>query len=121
MGSWAILNYVSSYFFEYWISEHDNIGDYLTFIWVSCLLLFVTTFMRLTKSFILLFSSVSIARRVNRDMVSSLSFASISTFFDRVPIGRILNRFMKDTDEVDISIPFQIDRLLLVTYDPYYH
>ena len=33
---------------------------------------------------------------------------STMTFFDTTPIGRIINRFSKDIDEVDLMIPTHI-------------
>ncbi len=37
---------------------------------------------------------------------------STMAFFDTTPIGRIVNRFSKDIDEVDIMIPTHIKDLL---------
>ncbi|KAJ1118458.1 hypothetical protein NDU88_006649, partial [Pleurodeles waltl] len=33
-------------------------------------------------------------------------------FFDTTPLGRILNRFTKDMDEVDVRLPYQVELLL---------
>ncbi|XP_078400455.1 ATP-binding cassette sub-family C member 12 [Cetorhinus maximus] len=34
------------------------------------------------------------------------------TFFDTTPIGRIINRFSKDMDEIDVRLPFQAENFL---------
>ena len=42
------------------------------------------------------------SKEVNFKMTYQLMHASINKFFDRVPLGRILNRFIKDIRQVDI-------------------
>jgi len=37
-------------------------------------------------------------------MLSNLLFSPLNEFFDRVPLGRIINRFSKDLSSVDLSL-----------------
>uniref|UniRef100_A0A914BZC5 Uncharacterized protein n=1 Tax=Acrobeloides nanus TaxID=290746 RepID=A0A914BZC5_9BILA len=37
---------------------------------------------------------------------------AVTTFFDVTPTGRILNRFSKDMDEIDVKLPFSSEALL---------
>jgi ABC-type multidrug transport system fused ATPase/permease subunit len=37
-------------------------------------------------------------------MISNLLFSPLNEFFDRVPLGRILNRLSKDLNSVDTKI-----------------
>ena len=45
---------------------------------------------------LLLFSTLSNSRKIHKKMVASLLYAPITQFFERMPLGRILNRFSKD-------------------------
>ncbi|XP_078614100.1 ATP-binding cassette sub-family C member 5-like [Branchiostoma floridae x Branchiostoma japonicum] len=49
------------------------------------------------------------------DKVFRSVFRSPMSFFDTTPTGRILNRFSKDLDEVDVRLPFQAEMLLQFT------
>ncbi len=45
--------------------------------------------------------SIKFARFIHKEMVSKIIRAPLNLFFDRVPSGRILNRFSKDLNVVD--------------------
>jgi ATP-binding cassette subfamily C (CFTR/MRP) protein 1 len=42
---------------------------------------------------------------IHESMLSNLLFSSLNEFFDRVPLGRILNRLSKDLNVVDTNLP----------------
>lgn len=51
------------------------------------------------------------ARRLHNGMLASVSRGAMS-FFDTTPLGRILNRFSKDVDVVDQTLPMQLMQYL---------
>ena len=53
------------------------------------------------KDLMLRVQAIKFSRFIHNQMFSKLIRAPINLFFDRVPIGRILNRFSKDLDVVD--------------------
>ena len=55
-------------------------------------------------------NNVEMSKEVNFKMTFRLMHASVNKFFDRVPLGRIINRFMKDTEDIDIGFPWAADR-----------
>lgn len=50
---------------------------------------------------------------VHTKMIKALLYASLGNFFNRVPVGRIVNRLTKDLRELDEVIGFKIGNLLL--------
>ena len=56
-----------------------------------------------------LFRSIQISRRVHNEMLGSVIRAPIPAFFDRVPIGRIVNRFSKDIEDIDSQLTMEFD------------
>lgn len=68
-------------------------GHYL--MWYTIISLNVGTFVfvRLTVVYI---ANYLMVKKLHKGMVSRLIYASINNFFDRIPIGRILNRLSKD-------------------------
>jgi ABC-type multidrug transport system fused ATPase/permease subunit len=42
---------------------------------------------------------------IHEAMISNLLFSSLNEFFDRVPLGRILNRLSKDMNSIDTNLP----------------
>ncbi|XP_006823925.1 ATP-binding cassette sub-family C member 5-like [Saccoglossus kowalevskii] len=83
---------------------------------VSVIFLFMIAFM---KSY----SYVTVTLRAStnmHDVVFVKVFKSPMEFFDTTPSGRIINRFSKDLDEVDVRVPFMaenmIQNLLAITF-----
>lgn len=61
----------------------------------------ICDYMRASNIFM---GNVELAKEVNFLMSFRLMHASISKYFDRVPLGRILNRFMSDIEIVDFML-----------------
>jgi ABC-type multidrug transport system fused ATPase/permease subunit len=58
--------------------------------------------------------NIQLSREVNFLMTFRLMHASVSKFFDRVPLGRILNRFMKDVGVVDNMLAWSTSFLVVI-------
>jgi len=56
---------------------------------------------------------LGVSKKLHTDMFSRIIRAPINLFFDRVPIGRLLNRFSSDLNVVDLAMPFAICRISL--------
>lgn len=55
-------------------------------------------------------------KKLHRSMVLRLLYAPVNEFFDRVPLGRILNRLSKDLNIVDTELGFAIGAFIVGFY-----
>uniref|UniRef100_A0A158R5R5 ABC transmembrane type-1 domain-containing protein n=1 Tax=Syphacia muris TaxID=451379 RepID=A0A158R5R5_9BILA len=62
----------------------------------------------LIKAFIFAHVTLNSASKLHNKMLRSVLRANLH-FFDTTPSGRILNRFSKDMDEIDIKLPFSAE------------
>lgn len=53
-------------------------------------------------------ASLRVSKLLSFKMAFALMHASITDFFDRIPIGRILNRFLKDMGEIDNMLGYSV-------------
>ena len=101
---WMFFSFGTNWFLQYWTTEHDDPRDIKTFVCVYVLLNIGETLANLARMFIMYFSNLNLSREVNFLMTFRLMHASVNKFFDRVPIGRILNRFLRDSDIMDTML-----------------
>lgn len=106
------MNYVANWFLQYWINDYDDKSDVLTFTGMSVMIVIASMFSRVSRSIILMVGTTDATRIVNFEMLYSLGHASLNKFFDKVPIGRVLNRFSKDTQVVDLNLFNQLDKFM---------
>ena len=59
--------------------------------------------------------NIELSREVNFLMTFRTIHASINKYFDRVPLGRLLNRFMKDVQTVDSELPWSSNYIFFIT------
>lgn len=57
------------------------------------------------RAMVLAISTPKMSSIIHESMVSNLLFSPLNEFFDRVPLGRILNRLSKDINSVDSNLP----------------
>uniref|UniRef100_A0A914WGG6 Uncharacterized protein n=1 Tax=Plectus sambesii TaxID=2011161 RepID=A0A914WGG6_9BILA len=90
------------------LAENPRTGFFAAVYALSIAFLFITG---LFKAMIFVKVSLNAASRLHNGMFERVIKGSMS-FFDSTPSGRILNRFSKDMDEIDVKLPFTAEVFL---------
>lgn len=116
---WMGLKTLSDFWLAHWSNnsatdtEHGNgyyYGIYMLLTLSSVALLFVRMIMAVI-------GGVGVSKRLHFDMFVRVIRAPINLFFDRVPLGRLINRFASDLDVVDNTMPFTLSRIAFMPVD----
>lgn len=65
------------------------------------------------RAYILVISGVKQGTFAHKKMMKALLYTSIPNFYNRVPIGRIINRLTKDLKDLDESISYAVGDFLV--------
>ena len=116
MVFWAAFSFGTQWFLQYWTTVHEDTRDVRTFATVYILLNLGVTFSDFLRNLILQLGNLRASRELNYLMVFRLIHASVNKFFDRIPIGRILNRFSRDFEIIDGMLGFACAYFVLVSF-----
>ncbi|KAL3072338.1 hypothetical protein niasHT_034538 [Heterodera trifolii] len=86
----------------------DSPSFYINIYAFTLLVLFISG---LLKALVFVKFTLTAATRLHNRMLRRVLYAT-AAFFHRTPSGRILNRFSKDMDEIDVKLPFSAEALL---------
>jgi ABC-type multidrug transport system fused ATPase/permease subunit len=105
-----VASTASSIIMEQWCE--DPIGSsYDLYIYVG--LSVGANFFVFFRAYNLIMAGTVQGYKVHTRMMKALLYASLGDFFNRVPVGRIINRLTKDLRELDEVIGFKIGNLLI--------
>lgn len=107
---------MANWFLQFWIKDYEDKTDVLLFVGMNLFILIASNFARIARSVSLMVGSTDVTRIVNFEMLFALAHASLNKFFDKVPIGRILNRFAKDTQTIDVNLYIQVDKASILLF-----
>lgn len=104
-----------NYWLKKWAERNSDIGDNsdaLRFISIYALVGFTTSILNLGKGILFwVFLGIRGGRNVHEDMARRILKAPM-LFFDRTPVGRIMNRFSNDINKVDDALPRSFNMLM---------
>ncbi|CAK9265220.1 unnamed protein product [Sphagnum jensenii] len=87
----------------------------LYYLFVYAILALCQVSVSLANSFWLVFSSLAAAQRLHNGMLGAMLRAPMS-FFHSNPVGRIINRFAKDTGDIDRSVAISANMFLVAIF-----
>uniref|UniRef100_A0A1I7Y2B1 Multidrug resistance-associated protein lethal(2)03659 n=1 Tax=Steinernema glaseri TaxID=37863 RepID=A0A1I7Y2B1_9BILA len=90
------------------IADNENNAFYAGIYLLTVVLLFGSGLM---KAMIFVRACLNAGSTLHRNMLNSIVKGVVS-FYDTTPTGRILNRFSKDMDEIDVKLPFTAEVFL---------
>ena len=106
---WCLLDFASLWFLQAWVQlPKETQSNVLLFMAYYGSLSILTTFIVLCRNLVVFKNNIVLSRELNFEMSFRLIHASMNQFFDRVPLGRILNRFLKDSSVVDAQVPWKV-------------
>ncbi|CAK4216874.1 unnamed protein product [Aphanomyces euteiches] len=87
----------------YWANHPGhNVRDVI----VYCALALVSIVLMWGRSVYIVYLCVLCSRTLHAKLFKKVIQAPVNTFFDVTPVGRVLNRFSSDLDQVDSILPF---------------
>ncbi|KAL4503360.1 hypothetical protein ABPG72_000966 [Tetrahymena utriculariae] len=107
MTLWQGLKMASSIWISYWTQDEDQSKNNFYLTGYSIFSISYGVF-AMIRAFICIFCSLKEARFIHRKIISSLIFAPLNEFFERVPIGRVLNILSKDLSVIDTEVGYSI-------------
>jgi ATP-binding cassette subfamily C (CFTR/MRP) protein 1 len=98
MSLWIACKTIASIFIEKSCenpsADNREVYFYVIFMIGSNIFTFI-------RSYLMVVAAAKQGKYIHDQMVKSLLYASLSKFFNRVPVGRIINRLTKDLREID--------------------
>lgn len=112
---WLIANTAFNVWLTFWTGDQfgQTSGFYIQWYVIIGVIYGVFAFFR---ALIFAFSNVRMSSHIHQEMISNLLFSSLNEFFDRVPLGRILNRLSKDLNAIDANFPSVCGNVLVFAF-----
>ncbi|CAK4290378.1 unnamed protein product [Aphanomyces euteiches] len=119
---------MTDWYMGYWAAHPGSNVHSVVFY---CVLAFSSMVLLWGRSLFIIYLGILASRTLHSKLFKKVIHAPVNTFFDVTPVGRVLNRFASDLDQVDSILPyfsvltlqfgFQIAAVLVVcaTTSPY--
>ncbi|CAD8099082.1 unnamed protein product [Paramecium primaurelia] len=108
---WIISQIMANLWVTEWTNRYASLGDHyneITYFLVFLLLGFIQSFFAYLRALMIVSQSIKSSSKIHNDMINCLIFAPQCQFFERVPLGRIMNRLTKDINSLDVEIHVNI-------------
>ena len=116
MSIWLANQIATNLWLAYWSSSNDE-EHHIFYLKIYLIMALSYGFVSLIRAGILCYSSLKVSRKMHYLIMKCLFFAPLNEFFERVPVGRILNRISKDMNVVDGEIPISLGNFLVPAFN----
>lgn len=110
LSVWAVLATLSNIQIKRWCEDDKKSVQHL-YLYLGFAI--TATIFSGMQSYILVLSGIKQGRTIHKQIIKALLYTSLSKFYNRVPMGRILNRLSKDLRELDQAIGFTVGGTLV--------
>lgn len=97
------MNFLSDYYHLQW-SQYHNPDRKFEYLWFLISILLMRCLMNLIRSGFVFGTQLIMSKNIHARMLFRVLHAQIGEFLERVPAGRIINRFTKDIEVIDKDI-----------------
>jgi len=115
MVIWVTLYCACNFWLSYW-SNRSAGGDNIFYFEVYALFVLGYGALCYIRGRQLFLQAINCSRTIHREMLQKIFRAPVNLFFDRIPIGRLLNRFSKDLSVIDTSLITCFNSFLLCIF-----
>ena len=107
-GIMTVANIKKYFFYNYRASSPDEKFDTNSFIIQMVIIESIYVISTILRGTFSSFSCLNVSANLNKLMMFKILHASLPTFFNKNPTGKILNRLSGDMENIDFVIPFTI-------------
>ncbi|KAF0685505.1 hypothetical protein As57867_022550, partial [Aphanomyces stellatus] len=103
-----VASTMTDWYMSHWANSasRSTKSESMTTGWYYLLLGVSSVFLYYGRSIYVLFVAIACSRNLHAKVFHAVVSAPVPTFFDVTPMGRILNRFSSDLDQIDSMLPF---------------
>ena len=116
MVGWMLFNTAFNIWLSKWTDDPNNDekkGYYLGYYIMFGVLYGLFAFFR---AILMAISTPKMSEIIHESMMSNLLFSPLNEFFDRVPLGRIINRLSKDLNSIDANLSVLFSNVLVFAF-----
>ncbi|CAD8090517.1 unnamed protein product [Paramecium sonneborni] len=111
MFIWILSQILANLWVTQWTNRYVQLGDHFseqTYFLIFLFLGIVQSLFAYIRAVMIVSQSIKSSSQIHNDMINCLMFAPQCQFFERVPLGRIMNRLTKDINSLDVEIHINI-------------